>query len=160
MRKIAAIVAMTKDRVIGVKNKIPWHYPEDFKRFKRVTLGSIVIMGRKTWESIGSKALPERRNIVISRSELKDVEHYHSIQDALEACENSTMPIWFIGGGVIYEAALEFCNHLDITLVPNEIDPENAILFPPIDASEWIATPPTALEEDPRLSVQTYTRRT
>jgi len=158
MRKIGAIAAMTQNRVIGLNNCIPWHYSEDFKRFKRVTLNSAIIMGRKTWESIGSKALPKRRNIVISRSEVKGIEHYPSIEQALRACSEENN-IWLIGGGQIYAQGLAFCNHLDITLVPDKIDTDKAILFPQIDPAHWDADLLQVLAEDPRLQTRTYTRR-
>jgi dihydrofolate reductase len=159
LKKIGAIAAMTKDRVIGLDNKIPWHYSEDFKRFKRVTLNSSTIMGRKTWESIRCKALPQRRNIVISRKPVADVEHYHSIADAVDACKRDEPPIWFIGGGYIYTEALSYCTHLDITTVPDIIDPQNAVLFPEIDPEIWHARPAAPLQADPRLNVQTFTRK-
>jgi dihydrofolate reductase len=159
MRPIGAIAAMTKDRVIGVNNTLPWHYPEDFKRFKRVTLGSIIIMGRKTWESIGSKALPERRNIVISRNAVDNAEHYTSIDTALTACEDAPLDIWFIGGGQIYADAIAHCTHLDITTVPDTIDPGDTILFPGIDPDTWSAGKPTPLAADSRLSIQRFTRK-
>ena len=159
MKRIGAIAAMTKDRVIGVQNNIPWHYAEDFKRFKRITLNSSIIMGRKTWESISCKPLPQRRNIVISRQPVTDIEHYHSIEDALAACATGNQPIWFIGGGHIYEAALTYCNQLDITTVPDDIDPQNAVLFPHIDPTIWEAEMPFPLPADPRLSVQIFTRK-
>ena len=158
MRKIGAIAAMTQDRVIGLNNGIPWHYSEDFKRFKSVTLSSFIIRGRKTWESIGSKALPKRRNIVISRSEVKDIEHYPSIEQALRACSEESS-VWLIGGGQIYAQGLTLCNHLDITLVPDKIDSNNAILFPQIDPVHWDAGPLQVLAEDPRLQTRIYTRR-
>lgn len=157
MKKIGAIAAMTKDRVIGLNNQIPWHYPEDFKRFKRVTLNSTIIMGRKTWESIGSKALPKRRNIVISRNEVAKIEHYQSIDDALDACQDNN-PIWFIGGGHIYQEALKYCNFLDITTVPNQLPTQDAVLFPAINAKQWRAEPSFIVEQDPRLSVQIFNR--
>jgi len=157
-RSIGAIAAMTKDRVIGVNNTIPWHYPEDFKRFKRVTLNGIIIMGRKTWESIGSKALPKRRNIVISRGTLDNVEYYASIEKALSACEDSARAIWFIGGGQIYSDAIYHCNHLDITTVPDSINPSNTVLFPEIDPDIWSAGESAPLVQDPRLLIQQFTR--
>ena len=156
---IGAIAAMTKDRVIGIDNGIPWHYSEDFKRFKRVTLNSTIIMGRKTWESIGKKALPKRRNIVISRHSDENVECYTSIEAALSASKGSQQAIWFIGGGQIYADAIEYCTHLDITTVPDAIDPDGAVLFPKIDPLLWQADEPIALTADPRLSVRRYTRR-
>lgn len=160
MKRIGAIAAMTRDRVIGIDNTIPWHYTEDFKRFKRVTLGSIIIMGRKTWESIGCKPLPGRRNIVISRKTMAAVEHYHSIPAALAACRKIERDIWFIGGGQIYNEAIALCTHLDITTVPDLIDPAGAVLFPEIDSQMWRAGERRPLKTDPRLSVQRYSRRT
>ena len=158
MQKISAIAAMTQDRVIGLNNGIPWHYSEDFKRFKRVTLNSAIIMGRKTWLSIGCKPLPKRRNIVISRGVVEGIEHYASIEQALQACHEETS-VWLIGGGQIYAQGLAHCDHLDITLVPDMIDTDEAILFPEINAAHWIAGVTQALADDPRLQIQTYTRR-
>lgn len=158
IKTIGAIAAMTRDRVIGVNNAIPWHYSEDFKRFKRVTLNSIIIMGRKTWESIGSKPLPKRRNIVISRNAVNNIEHYPSINAALRGCKDSQLAIWFIGGGQIYTDALIHCTQLDITTVPDIITLDSAVLFPEIDPVVWSTGEPVTLEADPRLSVQIYTR--
>lgn len=149
---------MTRDRVIGRDNQIPWHYSEDFKRFKRVTLGGVIIMGRKTWESIGSHPLPGRRNIVISRSQVRDVEHYASVEAALASCRSEGLPIWFIGGAQIYAAALPECDLLDITWVPDRIEPVGAVLFPEIDPRQWRETEPRPLESDARLILQQYTR--
>ena len=160
MRQIGAIAAMTRDRVIGVENAIPWHYSEDFKRFKRVTLGGIIIMGRKTWESLGCRALPGRRNIVISRNRVAAIEHFASIEHALDACGDSEQDIWIIGGGQIYRAAMPYCTLLDITTVPDRIESQGAIRFPSIDPDAWVAGESIPLEADPRLSVQRYTRRT
>ena len=159
MRQVGAIAAMTRERVIGMENAIPWHYSEDFKRFKRVTLGGTLIMGRKTWESLGCKALPGRRNIVISRNPVADIEHFSSIERALDACRESEQDIWIIGGGQIYRAAMPYCTLLDITIVPDRIDTQGSIRFPKIDPEIWIATDPVPLQADPRLSIQRYTRR-
>ena len=126
-----AIVAMTNDRIIGAGGKLPWHYPEDLKRFKQRTMGCAIIMGRKTWDSINRKALPGRRNIVISRSEVADVEHYNNIKDALNACKNKDT--WIIGGSQIYHAAMPYLNLLDVTNVPDVIAQEDAVKFPEID---------------------------
>lgn len=155
--KIGAIAAMTRQHVIGVKNQIPWHYSEDFKRFKRITLHSTLIMGRNTWMSIGNKPLPKRRNIVITSHDLSNVEHYSSIQTALKACAFDPV-IWFIGGGQIYSAALPFCTHLDITWVPDVIDKKNAILFPDIDPNMWQLKACTELKPDSRLQICQYHR--
>ncbi len=161
MRIVGAIAAMTSERVIGSDNSIPWHYSEDFKRFKRVTLNGTVIMGRNTWESIGSKALPKRRNIVISRRGVNDVECYSSIDTTLECLNKSaedTSPIWFIGGGQIYAAAFELFNLLDITTVPDNIPNTSAVVFPEISTEDWHAGPSQPLAADPRLDCQRFIR--
>ncbi len=132
---------MTGDRVIGLDGGIPWHYPEDLKRFKRTTLGAAIIMGRLTWESINCKALPGRRNIVISRNPVKSIEHYDQVQLALSACDDQD--IWVIGGGQIYQAAFKWLTRLDITYVPDRIDRPDAVRFPAIDPRVWQTTETT-----------------
>ena len=153
--KIGAIVAVTSDGVIGLDGKLPWHYPEDLKRFKRLTLGSTIIMGRITWESIGSKPLPGRRNVVITRQQLEGVECYPNIDQALAKCAK---PIWFIGGARIYDEALSHCGLIDVTYVPDKIDNDNAIRFPELSTSEWQAGSITVDENDDRLSRRIYVR--
>src|SRR3990167_10728622 len=96
---IGIITTINRDRIIGVNGKIPWHYSNDLKRFKKLTLGTTVIMGRKTWESIG-KELSDRRNIVITSKRLESVEHYSTVLAALDVLmkEDTLTKIWFIGG--------------------------------------------------------------
>lgn len=164
MRIIGAIVAMTQTRVIGVHNAMPWHYPADLKRFKQLTLNSTVIMGRKTWQSIGSRPLPKRRNIVISHQGVDGVECYRSIESALgavTAADNSAdnAAIWFIGGGEIYRGALAYCNLLDITMVPDNTASDGAITFPSIDSQHWIAGEQCVFSADSRLKHQRFIRR-
>lgn len=139
-----AIVAMTRDRVIGIDGEMPWHYSEDLKRFKRRTLNSIVIMGRLTWESIGSKPLPQRRNIVVSRNDVAGTESYQSVEDAVSACGNDDL--WVIGGGQIYRQTLSLLNVLDITYVPDSIKSPDAVTFPEINANDWEVAEQSVLE--------------
>ena len=152
----AAIVAITQDHGIGVDGKLPWHYSADLKRFKQLTLGTTIIMGRGTWESIGAKPLTGRRNIVITRSLLDRVECYTTIPAALATCSGD---VWFIGGAQVYAAALEFCDFIDVTQVPDKISPGNIVFFPELDPSVWQAEPMTPLAADPRLSHSRYYRR-
>ena len=149
-------MAITEDRVIGVDGKLPWHYSADLKRFKRLTLGATIIMGRGTWESMGAKPLAGRRNIVITRSVLDGVQCYTTIPAALATC---TGDIWFIGGGQLYAAALEFCDFIDVTQVPDKISAGNTVFFPELDPGVWPAEPMTPLAEDPRLGHGRYYRR-
>jgi dihydrofolate reductase len=127
---IAAIWAQSANGVIGKDGKIPWHYPGDFKRFKRVTLGSTIVMGRKTWESIG-KPLPGRRNVVVSRTVGptpismtmlgwdQSVVWCGSVEDALQW--DTSADVWVIGGAEVYTAAMPYCALLDVTYVPDDI---------------------------------------
>ncbi len=132
---IGAIVAMTRAHVIGIDGTLPWHYSADLKRFKRITMGGVVIMGRVTWDSIGAKALPGRRNIVISRSTVPDVEHYNNVKQAIKMYPKRR--IWVIGGAQIYALAMPYLNRLDVTYVPEFITDSNAVKFPEIDKSCW-----------------------
>ena len=149
------LVAVSPEGIIGKDNSIPWHYSVDLKRFKRLTLGKTVIMGRRTWESLPVKPLPDRRNIVITRSSLDNVECFSSIDDALATCEGD---VWFIGGAGIYQEALGKADIIDMTLVPDNVSGEGCVRFPTI-GDEWNAGPIEALETDGNLKHQTYTRR-
>ena len=149
-------MAVTQDRVIGVDGKLPWRYSADLKRFKQLTLGTTIIMGRGTWESIGAKPLTGRRNIVITRSLLDGVQCYTTIPAALATC---TGDVWFIGGGQLYTAALEFCDFIDVTQVPDKISARNIVFFPELDPGVWQAKPTTPLVADSRLSHRRYYRR-
>ena len=149
------LVAVSPEGIIGKDNSIPWHYSADLKRFKRLTLGKTVIMGRRTWESLPVKPLPDRRNIVITRSSLDNVECFSSIDDALATCEGD---VWFIGGAGIYQEALGKADIIDMTLVPDNVSGEGCVGFPKI-GDEWDAGPVEELETDGNLKHQTYTRR-
>ena len=130
-----AIVAMTRDRIIGANGRLPWHYREDMLRFKRRTMGSAVLMGRVTWDSLNRKPLPGRRNIVLSRGGLDGVENYNNIEAAIAACDGADF--WVIGGEQIYRAALPHLNLLDVTTVPDVVEGNNLARFPEVDLGEW-----------------------
>ncbi len=151
------IVAMSPERAIGLHGRVPWHYPADLNRFKRLTMGATVIMGRATWESIGSKPLPGRRNVVITSRNLEGAECFRDIPSALASCSGA---VWFIGGARIYAEAMKYCDVIDVTHVPDRIDDPAAVRFPPIDSEEWIAEPTIAHEDDPALRRTVYRRRT
>jgi len=115
---------MSLNRVIGAGNKIPWHLPEDFKWFKKMTTGQVIVMGRKTYESIG-KPLPNRTTIVLSRSPLKipgvsvvaDLKELGLLGDELAGWE-----IFICGGAQVYEQALPMCSDLYLTLVKRHVE--------------------------------------
>ena len=130
MKYFKAIAAMSLNRVIGAGNKIPWHLPEDFKWFKKMTTGQVIVMGRKTFESIG-KALPNRTTIVLTRSPepipgvrtLSDLSQLDAADPALGGRE-----IYICGGAQVYKQALPLCSDLYLTLVQRVV--EGDILFP------------------------------
>lgn len=127
--KISMVAAMANNRVIGKGNQMPWHLPADLKHFKSVTLGKPVIMGRKTYESIG-KALPGRQNVVISRDvtfQPSDALVVTSPEKALEAAEHQG-EVMVIGGGSIYLHFLPLCHRLYLTDI--ELDTDGDTQFP------------------------------
>ncbi|ERB64966.1 type 3 dihydrofolate reductase [Vibrio coralliilyticus] len=120
---ISMIAAMAKDRVIGKDNQMPWHLPADFAWFKRCTLGKPVVMGRKTYESIG-RPLPGRQNIVISRDAnlaIEGVTTVTSIEQALEAA-GEVDEVMIIGGGAVYKACLPQADKLYVTYIDAQIE--------------------------------------
>lgn len=135
---ISIIAAVAKNNAIGYKNKLLYWLPNDLKRFKSLTTGATIIMGRKTFESLPNGALPNRKNIVISRSvkALPGCECYPSLETALDNCKQDEY-IYIIGGGKIYSQAIDFADRLCMT----EIDdiPDNADTFFP-DYSDWHET--------------------
>lgn len=117
------IAAMAHNRVIGQGNKMPWHLPADLQHFKRITLNKPVIMGRKTYESIG-RPLPGRRNVIISRNDsyqMEGIEVVKSVDDAL-ALVSGAEEVMIIGGGLVYEQFLPLCERLYLTFIDLEVE--------------------------------------
>lgn len=140
--RLAAIVAQAQNRVIGNQNRLPWHLPEDLKYFKSVTLGKPIIMGRKTYESIG-RPLPGRTNIVVTRDpdyHREGIEVVHSLEQAVERAEqivliNGGDEALVIGGAELYAQALPKVGRLYLTQVHAEV--EGDAYFPAFDPAEW-----------------------
>lgn len=132
--RIAMIAAMANNRVIGKDNQMPWHLPADLKHFKKVTLGKPVIMGRKTYQSIG-KALPGRRNIVISRqgdAQSTDADWVQSVEQALALVQHEA-EVMIIGGAEIYRQVLPMADTLYITDI--DLTVEGDAFFPDYQAA-------------------------
>jgi dihydrofolate reductase len=135
-QNLSLIVATDTENGIGKNNQLLWHLPEDLKFFKRTTSGHTVIMGRKTYESIG-KPLPNRRNLVISRQEnlkIEGVEVFANLEDAINACANEK-EAFIIGGGEIYKKALPQTHKIYLTKVHHQFDADT--FFPMLDAAQW-----------------------
>lgn len=161
---IAAIAAMSKNRVIGRDNALPWHIPEDFKYFKRTTFGKPVIMGRKTYESLG-QPLPGRINIVISRNPDTiegDVFAVDTLEKAIErataiATAESVEEIFIIGGGQIYEAALPQTDRLYLTVIDETF--EGDAHFPEFNQSDWTETSSKHFDDPVPYDIKVFDRK-
>jgi dihydrofolate reductase len=154
------IYAVSPEGVIGANNQVPWHHPGDYRRFKRVTLGSTVIMGRKTFESMG-KPLTGRRNIVVTRTpiDVKDVECVASVEDALMKAGAAAADVWFIGGHRIFVEGMKYADVIDVTYVPDHVHAPDAVYAPTIDEDIFEPGPLLPHEDEPELTRRIYTRR-
>lgn len=138
--KITLIVAKAENNVIGNNNELIWHLPNDLKRFKALTTGHPILMGRKTFESIG-RPLPNRINIVITRNlewNQEGIQTATSLENAIEVASQNDSEIFIIGGGNIYQQSLELADVLEVTEVHQEF--EGDAHFPEIDLSIWKET--------------------
>ena len=150
------MVAMSPEGAIGLGGKIPWHYRGDLRRVKRLTLGTTLIMGRVTWESLGGKPLPGRRNLVVTSHAIPGAECFSNLPSALAASEGK---IWFFGGARIYCDAMPLADFIDVVYVPDHVVDPNAVHFPPIDPAMWDEGPLLPHEDEPLLKRRIYTRR-
>lgn len=153
--KVAIVVAMAKaNRVIGHDNDLPWRLPGDMKHFKAVTMGKPIIMGRKTYESIG-KPLPGRTNIVVTRNDhwqADGVSVFRNIEDAIAAAKliatkDGADEVSIIGGAEIYTQALDYTDVIHLTEVAGEVAGDT--LFPALDADAWVVTERRKFDDHP-----------
>jgi len=158
-KQITLVVAMDAGRGIGIDNKLPWHLPEDLAHFKRVTLGQPIIMGRKTFESIG-RPLPGRRNIVVTRNRdwrHEGVDAVASLEEAIALAGDA--PASIIGGAQIFNQALDRADRMIVTHIEREYHCDT--FFPEIDPGKWTATarePQHSQAQDLDFSFVTYER--
>ena len=157
--KVTLIAAIDQNRVLGKDNQLIWHLPEDLKRFKRLTTGHAIIMGRKTFESL-PKALPNRHNIVVTRNQNYSKEGItvcHSVKDALECAKDDEQP-FVIGGGQIYEQAIGLADVIELTKIHSQF--EGDVFFPKINLKEWsIEKEQRMVHPDFEYSFITYTKK-
>ena len=132
MAEYRAIAAVAENGIIGNGLRIPWHIPEDFKHFKRTTMGGIVVMGRRTWESLGGRPLPGRENVVISSQ--MDAPEGATLCRSLDELDakfaSDARPIWICGGANLYARALDRCSQIIVSRV--KAAPEGDVFFPDI----------------------------
>jgi dihydrofolate reductase len=135
-KKITIIAAVSENNVLGKNNKLIWHIPDDLKRFKKLTIGHSVVMGRKTFESM-DKPLPERKNIILTRNKnykAKGTLIAHNVQEALNYCENDNQP-FIIGGGEIYNLFLDISDKIELTRIHKLYNGD--AFFPEILEKKW-----------------------
>lgn len=135
---VSAVVATALNNAIGKHNQLLWHLPADLKHFKDITSGHTVIMGRKTFDSIG-KPLPRRRNIVVTRQaiQIEGCEVVNSVEAALALCADEK-EVFIVGGAEIYKLALPFTNRVYLTIVKKEFEAD--AFFPTLNPEEWVQT--------------------
>jgi dihydrofolate reductase len=134
---ISIIAAISDNHALGKDNKLLWHLPDDFKRFKEVTTGHHVIMGRKTFESLDKKALPKRTNIIITSQKSYDASCIvlaDSLKTALRIAKTDSNP-YILGGGMVYKEAMQYADVLDLTIVHHTFEADT--FFPEIDTNIW-----------------------
>ena len=135
-RTLTMIAAAAENNALGKDNDLIWHISEDLKRFKRLTTGHAIIMGRKTFESM-PKALPNRTNIVLTKRkdyQAQGAEVVHTVEDALELVKEDLQP-FIIGGGQIYSLFMPLCDRIELTRVHHEFEAD--VYFPDIDLNEF-----------------------
>lgn len=139
--RLSLLAAMASNRVIGINNALPWRLSADLKRFKALTMGQIIIMGRKTYESIG-RPLPGRINIIVTRQadfSVADATVTRSLEEALTAClPHEDKEIFIIGGAELYQQSLAHCQRLYLTEVQKDF--EGDAYFPEFDRHDWYET--------------------
>lgn len=138
MTQITLIAAVAENGCIGINNSMPWHLPEDFKFFRTYTAGKPVLMGRKTWESLPKKPLPNRRNIIITRQSdysADGAELAASLAAAIALCRDEA-EVMIIGGADIYNQAMPLATDLRLTEIAKAVDGDT--FFPTVSSAEWI----------------------
>lgn len=164
---VSLIVAATRNQVIGRDNQMPWHLPADLRYFKQRTLGKPIIMGRKTWESLG-RPLPGRLNIVVTRQTdiaLEGAEVFADLQAAIQrgqewASEQGVDEVMVIGGGQLYQQALALTQRVYLTRIDLEL--EGDTFFPVLDAQQWQQTEAQAhpaQDQEPGYTFEVWQRR-
>ena len=148
MTAVSLIAALDRNRAIGWQNQLPWSLPNDLRRFKALTLGHAILMGRKTAQSIG-RALPGRSNLVLTRSSQAPFDDMIAVSSLAEALDRANDRLFVIGGGEVYALALPLADALHLTHVDTTLDRADA-WFPDFDASAWQAVEHGAHSPDAR----------
>ena len=154
---VTIVAAVARNGVIGVGGGLPWHLPEDLRRFKELTIGHVLVMGRRTYESIG-RPLPGRTTVVVTRrpdwsAGADEVIRARDVPGALALATEIDDEVFVVGGGQVYEEALPLADRLELTFV--DAEPEGDTFFPEVDWSQWREV---AREEGDGVAYVTYER--
>jgi dihydrofolate reductase len=152
MRQFKAIVAMSLNRAIGKENKLPWHIPDELRWFKKTTTGHVIIMGRRTWESIG-KPLPNRETIVVTRTDIPNVRTVRGLDEIKRGAD--TRDYFVIGGAQLFKEALPLCSDVYLTIVKRHVEGD---VF--LDPFEDLFESRELLQDAPEFSIWHYFSRT
>ena len=142
---------MSRNRAIGKDNKLPWHIPDELKWFKRTTTGNVIIMGRRTWESIG-RPLPNRETIVITQASIPGIRTARSLAEIDPSLDPRSY--FIVGGAKLYRNALPECGEVYLSLIKREVDGD---VF--LERFEDSFEPPVMIEDHPEFSVLRYSRK-
>ncbi len=161
VRKVAMIVAASENNVIGVNGDLPWRLSADLKRFKQLTMGHHIVMGRKTFDSIG-RLLPGRTTVIVTRQtdyKFGGAKVVNSIEQAIEVCDDDDCP-FITGGAEIYRVALPFVNEIHLTRVHTELDGDT--FLPKVNWDNWVleseVSHPVSDKNNFKFSFETYQR--
>lgn len=148
--EVTVIAAVARDGAIGIKGGMPFHISADLRRFKQITMGKPLVMGRRTFESLPGGALPGRRNIVVTRNAAfaaDGAERAASLEEALRMCDGAP-EVMILGGGEIYRQAMPLATRLELTAIDADV-PDADVHFPPV-GEEWAVTDQSDSATDPR----------
>ena len=153
---MTVIAAMADNRVIGNDNTMPWHVSEELRQFKRITTGGVLIMGRKTFESIGCRPLPNRPHVIVSRlfPETAGIDVCRSFEAAFEKARSYGKPVFSAGGAEIYRQSIPLANRMYLSRIKGNYDGDT--FFPDFDESEWRLAKE---EERAEFTLYVYERR-
>ncbi len=152
---ISMIAAIGKDLELGYKNQLLCHLPKDLKHFKETTSGHTVIMGRKTWESLPKKPLPNRRNIVMTNSSqnIAGAEVAHSLAEVVEMTKDEN-EVFVMGGASVYELFMPYCDKLYLTKIVSNFEAD--VFFPEIDMEKWMISEIEFIPKDEKNEFDLY----
>ena len=153
---VTIIAAVSEDGALGLRGEIPWDEPADRARFKRLTMGGTLIMGRRTWASLPVRPLPGRACLVLASTPVEGAPTFTTLAEAVAA---ATPPVWIVGGARVFAEAYAIADQIDLTRVPMRVPDPESVRMPPIPRDRFTCVSTTPLPEAPHLVVETWRRK-